>query len=358
MLSTADLVALSLIPAGRARGAALVAALAAPDPPSIPGPDPLPAVLEWLLPDQPDAAARAAALREDAARVLKAATRCGIDVIRLTDSGYPAQLRTIAAAPILLWARGNPAFAAASLVAIVGSRAASAYGEEAAAHIARDVARAGVGVVSGLARGCDAAAHRAALEAGGTTVAVLGCGVDVVYPAEHRKLQAAIAERGLLVSEFPPGTPPLPAHFPQRNRIISGLARLVVVVEASERSGSLITARSALEQGRDVMAVPGSIFSDRARGCHALLRDGAGLATCGADVLSELGLGGPSAELPVTPGEARILEHWTVGDDADLDTIALRAGVPPENLLPGLLQLELGGWVRRVPGGRFVRSRR
>jgi DNA processing protein len=243
-------------------------------------------------------------------------------------------------------------------VAIVGSRAASPYGEEAAAGIARDLTRAGVVVISGLARGCDAAAHRSALESGGSTIAVLGCGVDVVYPAEHRRLQAAIAAGGLIGSEFPPGTPPLPSHFPQRKRIISGLARVVVVVEASERSGSLITARCAADQGRDVMAVPGSIFSERARGCHALLRDGAGLAASGADVLAELGMGSGVERPGPPPAEARILHRWPVGEDVDLDTIGLRAGAAPASLLPGLLQLELDGWIRRVPGGRFVRARR
>jgi len=358
MLSTADLVALSLVPAGRARGAALLAALAAPGAPQLPGPDPLAAVFEWLLPREDEPAARLRDLRADADRAMAAAARAGIDLISLTDPRYPSQLQTISAAPIVLWSSGRLPLAGATAVAIVGSRAASPYGEEAAASIAHDLARAGVAVVSGLARGCDAAAHRAAIEAGGPTIAVLGCGVDVNYPKEHRRLQAAIARHGLVLSEFPPGAPPLPSHFPQRNRIISGLARVVVIVEASERSGSLITARCAADQGRDVMAVPGSIFSERARGCHALLRDGAGLATSGADVLAELGMHSGAGAAAPPPAEARILHQWPVGEDVDLDTIALRVGTAPAALLPGLLQLELDGWIRRVPGGRFVRARR
>jgi DNA processing protein len=359
VLPTLDLVALSLLSAGRARGAALLTALAAPDAPALPGSDTLVAMVEWLRPGRDDAAARARVVRNEAEQALSLAARAGVGVMTLADPGYPASLRTIAAAPVVLWFRGEPRLAdAGPCVAVVGSRASSPYGEEAAASIARDLAQAGIGVVSGLARGCDAAAHRAALDAGGPTVAVLGCGVDVVYPAEHRALHAAIGAHGLILSEFPPGMPPLAANFPQRNRIISGLARIVVVVEASERSGSLITARCAADQGRDVMAVPGSIFSDRARGCHALLRDGAGLAASGADVLAELGMSSAASASGPAPAEARILQQWPVGEDADLDTIALRVGASPASLLPGLLQLELGGWVRRVPGGRFVRSRR
>ena len=176
-------------------------------------------------------------------------------------------------------------------VAIVGSRAASPYALEVARRLGADLARRGITVVSGMARGVDSAAHRGALEGGGATIAVFGCGVDIIYPREHRALAERICERGALVSEFPPGTPPLKRHFPQRNRIISGLSLAVVVVEAAEGSGSLITADFALEQGRAVLAVPGNVLGGRNYGAHALLRDGAKLVECADDILEELPAG-------------------------------------------------------------------
>jgi DNA processing protein len=243
-------------------------------------------------------------------------------------------------------------------VAVVGSRAASTGGMEVAERLGHDLAAAGVTVVSGLARGCDAAAHRGALAAGGLTIAVLGCGADVVYPAEHRRLYHRIRDSGTIVSELAPGSPPLPAHFPQRNRIISGLARGVVVVEASDKSGSLITAACALEQGRDVMAVPGSTLGSRHRGCHALLRDGARLVETAADVLEELGLTAPGTGRPAgaTPEHDRLLALLATEGDGDLDLLSDRSGLPVSLLLPRLLALELAGLVRRAPGGRFVRA--
>ena len=262
-------------------------------------------------------------------------------------------------APVVLWVVGCAAALSPPGIAIVGSRAASAGGLEVAERLGHDLAAAGVPVVSGLARGCDGAAHRGALAAGGATIAVLGCGADVVYPAEHRALYRRVRDAGAIVSEFPPGTPPLPAHFPQRNRIISGLARGVVVVEASEKSGSLITAACALEQGRDVMAVPGSTLGSRHRGCHALLRDGARLVETAADVLEELGIAGrvvgpgPGA----APDEDALLTLLGTEGDGDLDLLAARSGLPVAVLLQRLLALELTGRVRRVPGGRFVRAR-
>jgi DNA processing protein len=211
-------------------------------------------------------------------------------------------------------------------------------------------------VVSGLARGCDAAAHRGALAAGGDTIAVLGCGPDVVYPAEHRELYTRIRERGAVVSELPPGMPPLPAHFPQRNRIISGLSLGVVVVEASEKSGSLITAACALEQGREVMAVPGSILGSRHRGCHALLRDGARLVETALDVLQELGAANGGRSRAADPIDADpLLGLLATEGDSDLDALAGRSGLPVPVVLQRLLSLELAGLVRRAPGGRFVR---
>src|SRR5688500_5108427 len=184
--------------------------------------------------------------------------------------------------------RGDVDALRAPSVAIVGSRAASPYALEVARRLGADLARRNVTVVSGMARGVDSAAHRGALEGDGATVAVFGCGVDVIYPSEHRRLAERIIERGALVSEFPPGTPPLKYNFPQRNRIISGLSLAVVIVEAAEGSGSLITADFALEQGRTVLAVPGNVLGGRNFGAHALLRDGAKLVECADDILEEL----------------------------------------------------------------------
>jgi DNA processing protein len=201
---------------------------------------------------------------------------------------YPALLARIADPLSRLWLRGDPDVLATPCVAIDGSRAASAYGLQVAERLAADLARAGVTVVSGLARGVDSAAHRGALTAG-RTIAMLGSGVDVIYPPEHETLADQIVRQGgALLSELEPGTPPRRGHFPRRNRLISGMALAVVVVEASARSGSLQTARFALEQGRDVLAVPGTIVGDRFRGSHALLRDGAKLVESASDILEEL----------------------------------------------------------------------
>jgi DNA processing protein len=245
-------------------------------------------------------------------------------------------------------------------VAIVGSRAASTGGLLVAERLGRELAATGLTIVSGLARGCDAAAHRGALAGGGGTIAVLGCGVDVVYPPEHATLHRQVLAGGAVVSELPPGAPPLPAHFPQRNRIISGLARAVVVVEASEKSGSLITAACALEQGRDVMAVPGSTLGSRHRGCHALLRDGARLVETAGDVLEELGIAGRTLgeTAPRAAERDPLLRLLGSEDDGDLDELVVRSGLPVSVVLQRLLALELAGHVRRAAGGRFVRARR
>ena len=194
-------------------------------------------------------------------------------------------------------------------VAVVGARAASPTGQRIGYELGRDLALAGLVVVSGLARGVDGAAHAGALDGGGRTVAVLGCGVDVVYPRQHGALAARVAAQGVIVSEFPPGTEPRPSHFPLRNRIISGLSRAVVVVEASEQSGSLITAQMALEQGRDVLAVPGTWPAGRYRGCHALIKDGARLVETVEDVLEEIGWRPAGATLACNRAQARAVER-------------------------------------------------
>jgi DNA processing protein len=310
----------------------------------------------------PDVAATAGAARARAASAVGEAARRGIVAVAWGDERYPRQLAAIVDPPFVLWARGAIDLLQQPQVAIVGSRAASSYGEEAAARLASDLVSRGFVVTSGLARGIDAAAHRGALVAGGPTVAVLGCGTDVVYPAEHLELIREVAAAGTVVSELPPGTPPLRHHFPRRNRIISGLSLGVVVVEASERSGSLITADCALEQGREVMAVPGNVLSDRHRGSHRLLKEGAALVESADDVLDALGLfGWPTAGHagpPAAGGEGAdaLLAHLDRGEGRDLDALARASGLDASALLTRLLQLELQGRVRRLPGGRFMRA--
>jgi DNA processing protein len=301
-----------------------------------------------------------------------AAVSTDISVISRGDVQFPTALAAIHDPPRTLWIKGDVGVLRAPSVAIVGSRAASPYALEVARRLGADLARRHVTVVSGMARGVDSAAHRGALEAGGITVAVFGCGVDVVYPREHRELANRIVDRGALVSEFPPGTRPLKAHFPQRNRIISGLSLAVVIVEAADGSGSLITAEFALEQGRAVLAVPGNVLGGRNYGAHALLRDGAKLVECADDILEELpvsltqaGRGADGSGLREGNGSKRlslasqdpVLRSMDDGDSYDLDEISERSGVDRMKLLPRLLELELAGAVRRVDGGRFVRFR-
>lgn len=285
------------------------------------------------------------------------------------DLRFPTALAAIHDPPDTLWIKGDAEALRVPCVAIVGSRAASPYALEVARRLGTDLARRNVAVVSGMARGVDSAAHRGALEGGGITIAVFGCGVDVIYPPEHRGLADRILERGAFVSEFPPGTPPRREHFPQRNRIISGLSLAVVIVEAAEKSGSLITADFAMEQGRTVLAVPGNVLGGRNFGAHALLRDGAKLVECADDILEELpasltqpGLGiGDSGLADKESKRFKLASHDPVlrsmeeGDSYDLDEISERSGVDRMKLLPRLLELELAGAVRRVEGGRFVR---
>ena len=304
----------------------------------------------------------AAPHRERAREVRARAARDGISLIAWNDSVFPAGLHAISDMPPVLWYRGALDALDAPAVAIVGSRAASAVALETAAQLGEDLAAFGITVISGLARGVDSAAHRGALRTG-RTIAVLGSGVDRVYPHEHRGLAREVASRGLVVSEFAPGTPPLKYHFPLRNRVISGLSRAVVVIEASEKSGSLITAACALEQGRDVMAVPGNVLSGRNRGGHALIRDGATIVEGANDIVEELGLfppapGGPeksSNEAGSTTSPDPLLRMMDVGHPYDLEALASASGVHGVRLLPRLLDLELKGFLRRISGGRFMR---
>jgi DNA processing protein len=349
-----DFVALSLLPSARRRA---IHALSALTPRSLDAPDALELLVAFCEGDDGPAAEVATRLLEAADAALGKAAARGVRAVAVTDPEYPASLRSIADPPLVLWVAGRTEVFSVPAVAIVGSRAASHVSLDAAERLGHDLAAAGLAVSSGLARGCDAAAHRGALAAKGTTIAVLGCGADVVYPPEHRRLYECICDEGAVVAELPPGTPPLPMHFPQRNRIISGLSRAVVVVEATERSGSLITAACALEQGRDVLAVPGSIDNDRHRGCHALLRDGARLVEDAADVLDELGLAGGRVRRGREADDDPLLD-LLANEDGDLDRLADRSGLDIATVLRRMLALELAGHVRRAPGGRFVRVRR
>ena len=276
-----------------------------------------------------------------------------MNCIHLGTPDYPQLLAEISDPPTCLWTRGDRAAFAAIGVAVIGARAASQEGLAAANEIAFDLARAGIVVISGLARGVDSAAHRGALDAGGRTIAVLGTGIDVVYPAENTELAGRITERGLLVTEFPLESAPEDWHFPRRNRIISGLSKAVVVVEAKEKSGSLITARLAADQGRDVMAVPGTFVGGRNRGANALLRDGAKLVESAVDILQELGLDTSLSRRSPEGGGGNSPEvvEFTV------DEIAEQLKISAGEALARLLEWELAGEVRRLGSGRFSRSR-
>ncbi len=280
-----------------------------------------------------------------------------------TAPDYPQALKNIYDPPPYLYIRGRLQPADGNAVAVVGSRNASDYGLRAAADISRDLARAGLTIVSGMAAGIDAAAHRGALSAGGRTIAVLGCGADVCYPAENRRLYDAIAATGAILSEHAPGTGPDAYHFPARNRIISGMARAILVVEAGPKSGSLITARLALEQGRDVFAVPGSIYSFKARGAHQLIRSGAALVESGQDIIDALGMAASSGpaqpEAPaietLSPEARRICDLLAAGP-AHIDRLICETGLSSGAISAVLLELELGGFVRQLPGKHFACS--
>jgi DNA processing protein len=316
-------------------------------------------VLDGMIAEQPAGREMGRpALIARARAALTRAKHAGIALVTWSDAAYPVALSVIADPPPALWVRGNLATLSGPAVAIVGSRAGSPYSLTVAERLAADLAARGVVIVSGLARGVDSAAHRGALAAPGATIAVLGSGVDVMYPAEHRPLARDIEEAGgAIVGELVPGTPPQPQFFPLRNRIISGLSRAVLIVEAGEKSGSLITARCALDQGRDVLAVPGNVLSGRNRGGHALLRDGAKIVESADDILEELGI--PAPARPGTaasdgPGDA-VLRGLPPGDACDLEAISERTGLTTARLLPRLFDLEMRGLVKRVGGGRFAR---
>jgi len=295
---------------------------------------------------------------EETERRISAARAAGVRTVCLADAGFPANLRELAHMPPVLFIRGEVKEADSVAVAIVGTRMASNYGRQVAEKLGADLARNGVSVVSGLARGIDSYAHKGALSAGGRTLAVLGCGVDVYYPPENRRLQDEIAEKGAVISEFPLGTEPLAMNFPKRNRIVSGLSRGVVAVEAGEKSGVLNTVAWAVDQGRDVYVVPGNVTARQSIGTNRLLRDGARPVMSAEDILRELGVAAGRAEranVEVAEEEKPVLELLT-SEPMHVDDIGEELGMPMASLLSVLLQLELKGLVRQLPGKQFVRE--
>jgi DNA processing protein len=304
-------------------------------------------------------AAKRAAL-DSAARAIDTGAELGICAVPFDDPRYPALLVCIPDPPPVLWIRGDLSALTAPSVAVIGSRAASPYALQIGRRLAAELAERGIVVVSGLARGVDSAAHEGCLASDGRTIAVIGSGPDNIYPREHEALADKIAARGLVISELAPGAKPLPEHFPLRNRIISGISLAVVVVEASEKSGSLITAGCALRQGRDVMAVPGSVLNGRNRGSHALLKDGAKVVETADDILEDLGWRVPPPHKAQERGAKTstrdpLLARMDVGEIYGLDDLVEATGTPASKLLPRLMQLELLGLIEASGGGRFVR---
>ena len=294
---------------------------------------------------------------------LERLAKCGGRLLTWDDPGYPPLLRSVPDAPPVLYIKSELTQADQQwAVAIVGTRRATAYGRQAAERLASDLARNGVTIVSGMARGIDAAAHWAALQAGGRTIGVLACGIDQVYPAEHSRLAAQVVERGALITETSVGSPPEAGNFPARNRIISGLALAVIVVEAGDRSGALITADRALEQGRDVFAVPGSIFSRTSAGTNRLIQEGATLVQFAEDVLEALNLrmvaqqAEAQALITEDPTEAAVLKTIS-HDPTHIDEIVRRMEMPVPQVSSVLALMELKGLVRQVGGMNYVLAR-
>jgi DNA processing protein len=361
-------VALALVPGiGPSRFDALLAAFHTPL-----GALSAPFAFLRTVPEMTTAAATAvaAASVEEGRRVIQTVEGRGARVLLPPEPGYPALLRPVPDAPPVLFAQGNVALLEHPAVAIVGSRDHSAYGAEVCRRIAWAAAEAGVVVVSGMARGLDAVAHQAALEAGGRTIGVLGNGLGVIYPAANRRLYERVGSEGLLLTEFPPGDKPSAGSFPRRNRIISGLARVTVVVEAGATSGALITAGTALDQGREVMVVPGPITSPRSVGCNRLLRDGAAPLLEMRDLLDHfpdavpppaarrlVALGqSPPAPLPDSLGEAERRVALLLGPEpSEVEELVTRAGLPPSAVLAALSGLEIAGVAAQRAGRRFVR---
>jgi DNA processing protein len=306
-------------------------------------------------------------------REIKNLTELGATVLTIADRRYPKLLREAYDPPVVLYSLGDLERALAQpAIAVVGSRQCSTYGRNVAESLSRELAGRGVTIISGLARGIDAAAHRGAVESHGLTVAVMGTGLDAVYPKENRKLAEQIREQGALVTEFPLATPPLPQNFPFRNRVISGLALGVLVVEGAERSGSLITARMAYEQGRDVFAVPGNITSSKSFGPNYLIKDGAKLVQTWRDVVDELPVEIKTAiisaerdesrveqlsldEVALTDSERKVLGFLNMDEPVHIDHLLLKAGLGSGELMGALLKLEMTDRIRQLPGKSFIR---
>lgn len=285
----------------------------------------------------------------------------GIGYITYHEPSYPEPLKNIFDPPPGLFYKGNLISQDNLAVALVGSRRPTHYGKSVAEKIAAELAESGLTVVSGLARGIDSSAHNGALQAGGRTIAVLGNGIDIVYPRENRLLQDNVALSGAVVSEYPLGSPPESWHFPVRNRIISGLSRAIVVIEASERSGSLITTDCALEQGREVLAVPGNINSPMSKGTNRLIKQGACLVEKAEDVFEEIGLGClfrqskiKTKTLPKMSRDEENIYHLLIGNTYDLDVIIDQSGISAQEALAALMFLEIKGLVRQLPGRLYT----
>lgn len=292
---------------------------------------------------------------EQVAAALDWAAQPGKSVITLADSNYPQQLLQIPDPPVLLYVYGDVRLLEAPSLAVVGSRNATPQGVSNAEAFARALSETGLAIVSGLALGIDAAAHRGGLAGRGSTIGVLGCGADIVYPMGNEPLFQRVAQSGAIVSEFPLGTAPVRENFPRRNRLISGLSRGCLVIEAALGSGSLITARLAAEQGREVFAIPGSIHSPLSKGCHALIKQGAKLVESAHDVLEELGITGRSGYVPNTSGAGTGLLQYMGYDPCTIDSLAERTGLTAEAISAMLLTLELEGKVGSLPGAMYQR---
>lgn len=274
-------------------------------------------------------------------------------VITLADADYPQALLNISDPPLVLYIKGRLDLLNVRSLAVVGSRNSTAQGVRNAEAFAKAASESGLCIVSGMAHGIDTAAHKGGLQGVGSTIAVVGTGLDKVYPAANRELAHQLAQHGTIISEFPLGTPPLASNFPRRNRIISGLSEGCLVVEASLQSGSLITARMALEQGREVFAIPGSIHSPQSKGCHSLIKQGAKLVESAQDILEELGFSSGASQTKVVD-EHPLLTHLGY-DSVDIETLAQRSSLTIAELSAILLQLELDGAVATLPGGLYQR---
>ncbi len=314
---------------------------------------------------------RSRAFQATAAEIFDWGIREGCHFLIRGNPGYPSLLEEIYDRPLVLYARGHLEILASPCISIVGTRKPTLYGLQMAQGIASDLASRGLTIVSGLARGIDGASHRGCLEGGGTTIAVLGCGIDIVYPKEHKQLTQRILEKGLLISEFPPGTSPTPQNFPVRNRIISGLSLGTLIIEAREYSGSLITARLAMEQNRELLAIPGNLTSPQSFGPNYLIKQGAKLVQSWRDVVEELPSGlrqdifskedaKPSApDLELLSEDELNLLQWLKQDEAtQFDKLYKNSGLEMPLLSNLLLKLETGGWIRQLPGNLYIRTRK